>query len=63
VATRIAGTITYYEAGHPERRVPFGGGAPRSLIPHRLDLYGRGLICVAGDGVQGFFISRVEHGA
>lgn len=59
----IHGRITYYELGHPEGRVPFGGGGNGSAIPHRLDLHGQFVICVAGEGVQGFIIQRSEPGA
>jgi hypothetical protein len=59
----VRGKVTYYELGHPEGRVPFGGGGPDSLAPHRLDIHGRGIICVAGEGIQGFIVQRAEPGA
>jgi hypothetical protein len=58
----IDNRITYYELGYPEGRIPFGGRPPGSNVPRRLDLHGPGLICVAGDGVEGFVVQHATRG-
>jgi hypothetical protein len=55
--------VTYYQLGHPEGRVSFGGGGNGSRMPRRIDLHGPPLFCVTGEGVEGFVVERLEPGA